>query len=425
MKNLSAILLLFTANIVSGIAQGISIIAIPWYFAQRNDMTTFGLIYLFVTVISILWGPYSGTLVDRFNRKYIFLALTTVCGLFVFSISAYGFAQDGLPWYLVGLVFVITFLNFNLHYPNLYAFVQEITEREYRGSITSYIEIQGQLTTVIAGGAAAMLLEGTENGIVNVFGFKLDVGFSVEAWQIHEIFALDASTYLLAFIIISFIRFVPIKERKKEVGSVLEQLKTGLSYLQEHPIILRFGILSYSIFVAVLIMNFYLGANYVRANLNASGDVYANSEIYYAIGALLSGVAIRRIFKDMSISFSVTLMTWVTAALFAVLTFTASSWILYAMVFLLGITNAGTRIQRVNWLFEHVPNQVYGRASSIFFLSNIFLRIVFLGLFSLAIFQQGNNVIYACAILSLFLALTAILLMRDFKKFVSLKPLEE
>jgi len=425
MKNLSAILLLFTANIVSGIAQGISIIAIPWYFAQRDDMTTFGLIYLVITAISILWGPYSGTLVDRFNRKYIFLALTTVCGLLVFSIAAYGFTQGELPWYLVGLVFAITFLNFNLHYPNLYAFVQEITERSYRGSITSYIEIQGQLTTVLSGAGAALLLEGTRNGVLNIFGFEVSVGFTIEPWKIHEIFALDASTYALAFIIISFIRFVPLTERKKEVGTVWKQLKTGLTYLKDHPLILRFGVLSYSIFVTVLIMNFYLGANYVRVNLNASGDVYANSEIYYAIGALLSGMMIRRVFKEMSITFSVTLMTWVTAALFAVLTFTASSWILYAMVFLLGITNAGTRIQRVNWLFEHVPNQVYGRASSIFFLSNIFLRIVFLGLFSLAFFQEDNNVIYACAILSLFLALTALWLMRDFRKFVSLKPIEE
>jgi len=425
MKNLSAIILLFAANIVSGIAQGISIIAIPWYFAQRDDMSTFALIYLVTTVISILWGPYSGTLVDRFNRKYIFLALTTVCGLLIFSIASYGFYLGELPWYLVGLAFMITFLNFNLHYPNLYAFVQEITERSYRGSITSYIEIQGQLTTVLAGAGAAILLEGTENGILNVFGFEVPVGFSIAPWSIHQIFAMDAGTYLLAFIIISFIKFVPLTTRKSEIGTVWQQLKTGLSYLKENPIILRFGILSYSIFVTVLIMNFYLGANYVRANLNASGDVYANSEIYYAIGALLSGFAIRRIFQDTTISFSVTLMTWVTAALFAVLTFTESSWILYGMVFLLGITNAGTRIQRVNWLFEHVPNQVYGRASSIFFLSNIFLRIIFLGLFSLAFFQQGNNVIYACAILSLFLALSALLLMRDFKKFVTLKPIDQ
>ena len=34
MKNKQAIILLFAANIISGLAQGISMIAIPWYFVK-------------------------------------------------------------------------------------------------------------------------------------------------------------------------------------------------------------------------------------------------------------------------------------------------------------------------------------------------------------------------------------------------------
>ena len=37
MKNSNAIILLFTANIISGLAQGISMIAIPWYFVEIVD----------------------------------------------------------------------------------------------------------------------------------------------------------------------------------------------------------------------------------------------------------------------------------------------------------------------------------------------------------------------------------------------------
>ena len=61
---------------------------------------------------------------------------------------------------LAGLVFDSTFLIFTVHYPNMYAFLQEITEQKDYGKITSYIEIQAQMTSMMSGAAATMLLVG-------------------------------------------------------------------------------------------------------------------------------------------------------------------------------------------------------------------------------------------------------------------------
>ena len=41
MKNKQAIYLLFLSNIISGLAQGISMIAIPWYFIEIIDKPEF------------------------------------------------------------------------------------------------------------------------------------------------------------------------------------------------------------------------------------------------------------------------------------------------------------------------------------------------------------------------------------------------
>ncbi|MCB0409746.1 MAG: hypothetical protein KDD29_05970, partial [Flavobacteriales bacterium] len=72
MKNKKALNFLFAANTISGFAQGISMLAIPWYFASvLNDSTTFGIIYAITTIISLFWGLYAGTLIDRYNRKII------------------------------------------------------------------------------------------------------------------------------------------------------------------------------------------------------------------------------------------------------------------------------------------------------------------------------------------------------------------
>lgn len=397
-------------------------IAIPWYFVSKGEMSTFGWMYVLSSVISLFWMPYCGTLIDRFNRKKIFLVVTSVVGTLIISVAALGFYWGDLPWYMVALVFIITFCNYNIHYPNLYAFMQEITEPEYYGKVTSYIEIQGQVTAVIAGAGAAMLLEGTHDGLLNVFGYKFNMGFDIAAWKIHEIFALDAVTYLLSFVIISMIYFVPIAKRSGIGGTVLQQLKTGYDFLMENTRIFLFGVASYSVFVAVLVTTFFIAATYVKTHLLESGDVYAASEMYYAVGAIFAGIAIRQVFNRLTIPMSIIILSTLTAILFGVLCISNSIVIFYGMMLLLGITNAGTRIMRVTYLFAHIPNQVYGRTSSIFFLTNIVLRIFFLSLFSIPFFQTSNNIIYSFAIVSVFLFLTVFILIKNYPLFLDMKP---
>ena len=50
MKNKQAIYLLFLSNIISGLAQGISMIAIPWYFIEIvEESEYFALGYIIIT----------------------------------------------------------------------------------------------------------------------------------------------------------------------------------------------------------------------------------------------------------------------------------------------------------------------------------------------------------------------------------------
>ena len=419
MENKKAIILLFLANSISGVAQGISMLAIPWYFAKQEAMGQFGLVYILTNIIAFLWVPFSGTLIDQFNRKHIFLAITVTVGSILLSVAGLGFLWGSLPWYLVAFIFMLTFFNYNIHYPNLYAFIQEITEDKNYAKITSYIEVQGQVTSMLAGAAGAMLLEGTQNGILNVFGFKLVTNFQIAAWNIHEIFLLDAATYVLAFLIISLIKFTPIAKRSLENGPTLERLKAGWQFLMNNQSVFIFGLASYAIFVTVLLEGFYLGAFYVKNHLDAGGDVYAASDMYYAIGAVLAGAGVHWIFRKTTLPMGVIITTIITSLLFAVLGLSKSIFLFYAMLFILGLTNAGTRVMRTTFLFSKVPNQVYGRITSIFTLGNISFRIFFLGIFSIPFFQAGNHVIYAFLLLSVFLLGAAFVLIKFYRSFLS------
>jgi DHA3 family macrolide efflux protein-like MFS transporter len=412
MKNLRAIALLFTANTISGIAQGISMIAIPWHFSKTEDMTRFGIVYGISTIISLFWVPYSGTLVDKYNRKHIFQAITIVSGLFTLGMGIFGTLSGTLDWWMIALVFLFTFFNYNIHYPNLYAFMQEITEKKYYGKISSYLEVFGQLASALAGATAALLLSGMEKGQSDFLGLPLSSPIQIDAWPIHKIFLMDGITYVFAFILISMIQFTPLTVRPKEVMKLKERLQSGWNWLMDHKRVLQFGIASYLLFGTVMLVSFYLCASYVSLHLKLEGDIYATAEMFYSVGALLSGLFIRYIFRNRETARNIAILTFITGAFYCSLHFFQSVSLLFVSMLFLGISNAGVRILRVGFLFENIPNQYYGRVNAVFFLSNLLIRSFFIGIFALPFFLKEENFSFTYLIMAAVLAIATIWCLR-------------
>jgi DHA3 family macrolide efflux protein-like MFS transporter len=420
MKNLRAIAFLFTANTISGIAQGISMIAIPWHFSRTEDMTRFGIIYGISTVISLFWVPYSGTLVDKYNRKHVFQAITIISGLFTLCMGLYGTWADALDWWMIALVFLFTFFNYNIHYPNLYAFMQEITEKKYYGKISSYLEVFGQLASALAGATAALLLSGVKKGQSSFLGLPINSPIEIEPWSIQKIFLMDGATYVIAFLLISCIQFTPLTKRSKEFMLLKDRLISGWNWLMEHKKILQFGIASYLLFGTVMLVSFYLCASYVSLHLKMEGDVYATAEMFYSVGALLSGLFIRYIFRNRKTARNIAILTFITGAFYFAQHFFQSVGLLFVSMIILGISNAGVRILRVGFIFENVPNQFYGRVNAVFFLSNLIIRSIFIGLFALPFFLKEENFSFTYVIMAGVLAFATIWCLR-LSKFIKMK----
>lgn len=208
MQNKKALYLLLSANAVSGMAQGISMLAIPWYFADvLKQSSTFGIMYGTATILSLFWGLYVGTLIDKYSRKNIFLTISIVGTLFIGSIAAFGFYNNGLSAIGIGAVFCYTMFVYNIHYPTLYAFGQEISDKKDYRKINSLIEVQGQSTSIIAGALAAVLITGINTDFLAKLGLESFDFLLIEPWQMHEIFLLDAVTYALALGLISLIKY--------------------------------------------------------------------------------------------------------------------------------------------------------------------------------------------------------------------------
>lgn len=421
MKNRQAIYYLFAANSISGFAQGITMISIPWHFNNVLNMPSeFGTISMIITFLSLLWGLYGGTLIDRYNRKHVFLA-TCASGAFVLgSIALSGFYFEHLPVVLVSIVYGAMFFVYSIHYPNLFAFAQEITEPKDYGKIISWIEIQGQTTTAISMAFGAILYKGTEGGHINLFGFPVPIGFDIKAWELHEIFLLNASTFFIAMLLIAQIRFQAVAHRHAEINSVWERLITGFDFLKKHPLVFLFGTASFCIFITILVMGFYLNPIYIKNHLNEGADVYASYEMYFALGSLFAGIGVSALFRNINNVLAIIILSLCISAIYFLCMFDISLAVFYAIGLVQGFGNAGTRIMRMTYLFHHIPNQLIGRTGGVFMTLSIFIRLIFLFVLSRTFFVTGDNVIYSFGILAVFILASAILMLANYRKLVEM-----
>lgn len=402
MNHQTALRLLFTANGISGFAQGISMLAIPWYFAKNTAF--FNTAYGFITLLVLFFGLYAGTLVDRFSRKANFMGNSLICGSLLLLIGLVGqITQDLSPWLIVG-VFGITMLNYNIHYPTLYAFGQEISTTENYSKVNANIEVVGQSTSILSGGIAAFMLEGLTYTFPGT-SFTLHM----DKWEIWEIILLNAFTYFVAAALIQFIPYKPTLPKSAHESLYL-RLKQGFNFLKQYPQIWWFGLFSYSVFAMLMVELHAVLPSYIDKQLHRQGNVFAIADGVYAVGALCAGLWVNKLFNSQSTVKAIILLTFITAGIFFWAFASAQVWIIYTVSIVLGFANAGIRVLRLTYLFNHVPNALMGRVNSIFNMVNVLIRTIFIFLFSLPFFTFGNNIIWAFLAMAVFLAASALIL---------------
>ncbi len=422
MENKRALTLLFASHVISSFAQGITMMAIPWYFTSIvSESVVFGKVLAVATFISIFWSLFAGTLIDRYPRKNIFWVASAVGFLVLGAAGLYGIHYQEAPIWLVAFIFVFTFFGFNIHYPNLYAFAQQLAARGDYGRVNSLIEVLGQSTNVLSGAFGAILLSGTEGGTLDLLGFQIHFPFSIERWRIWEIFLLDASTYAIAACIIPFIRYVDHNPLPIDMERIAERFKRGWRFLMLNRELLVFGLSTYSIFVVLLVEVQFLLPLFVDKQLAAGADVYASSEVYFALGSLAAGFFIQKLTRNLAPAKAILVLMLTAGTSFIVVAFSKSILGFYLFSLLLGFANAGTRITRVTYLFNHIPNNIIGRANSIFYVYNITSRGLLLVLFALPFFSNSNNIVWAYGICGTFILVSVIPLLVVLKRLENVR----
>ena len=398
MKNLykdSRFRLIIFANIASSIGSGITMIAIPWMLVtSENGNALFGYVTICMTIISFLVTPLIGNLVDKMSRKNLLLISELVCFLLLLFFSLIGFLGLSYEVWHYTIIYAIGSLYYTIFYPTMFAMNQEIFSKEQYKSLNGTMEVQGQLSSVVAGGLASILLL---------------------KWDLHYILLLDALTYAAAIYFYLKVPYVRAKANKD--GKVIKsKASEGLVYMLKRPAMFIFLLFSIMPFIGVMITN-YLFPVYLSDVLRASGSFYGMQGMIYGLGAILAGIFIPTIAKKIGDGKTI---------IFAVLTYTiAISFIIIAnvpfyllLMFFIAMGNSGARVARNSFLMDQIPNDIIGRVDSLFRTLGLLFRIILLAIFTGMV--SSGLIIYCFIVLIGVLIASSILVIFSWKKGIEI-----
>lgn len=418
-KHIRALVFLFSANIISGFAQGITMLAIPWFlvseWGEADGKFLNTVMVGSITFVSVFWGIYAGTIIDRYNRKRIFQILTLSDATILLSVAAYGFTYGQIGFAGMALIYGTTVFTYNVHYPNLYAFVQELFEPSYYAKVNSTLEVVGQTTSFLGMMLGGMFISGSPEA-----AFWPEI-LTFRPWSLHEIFLLDGITYFIAFCLLSAIPYIPSDSKRVDRGAVWQRIRQGWAYLADHKPLLVFGLASYLVFFSLLILIQVVMPIYVNDHLQANALVLAYFKGFYALGAVLAGVLGMSLWVGKThLVRQIIFLLLLAGSFYFILAITKSVAITLGGAILLGLSNGGTRILRITYIVRIVPNRVIGRVNSLFSIMNVLMRVSFISILTLPFFtgpQSGGNISYAFILLGIILFSGAFMLIFRFPTF--------
>ncbi|MFE1630325.1 MFS transporter [Brevibacillus reuszeri] len=378
---------LFFSNLFSGFGQGMTMIGISWYLVESTGSASLlGSTMLLSSILTLLVGPYSGTLIDRFSRKTI-LQMEQLGGFAVLALLAvWGFWGSYHEWMLV-LLYMATLFMFQIHEPAQAAFVQETFPPKHYKAINSSLEIENQTALVLAGGFAGIIL--------GKFG-------------LHVVLLFNALTYLIAFMMLSGIDYVFTLGKQTEKlrrTSWVEQFYQCWVYIRERRGFMIFGVSALVPFIAVMLANL-LNPIFVSQVLREDVKIYSLGEVTYSIGAVAAGIMLAWFSRKLG-AFSYMVLNYVFMAIVFVLTIAIpSGWVFVLLSAFIGWCNVSTRLIRQTLYMELLPNRFMGRVMSFFKSIGTLMRLLLLALFTVMLDSTGAQVGYV--VLASFLIIAAL-----------------
>jgi MFS transporter, DHA3 family, macrolide efflux protein len=233
-RGIKAFLLIWFGQLISLTGSGLTGFALGvWVYLSTGSVTQFALISVSATLPAILFSPFAGALVDRWDRRIAMIVSDTGAGICTLVIALLMAGERLEIWHIYVLVGISsTFSAFQ--WPAYTAATTLLVPKEHFGRASGLVQLAEASAQIVA-----PLLAGALIGIIQVQGVLL----------------IDFATFLFAFVTLLIVR-VPKPPKTAEgaagKGSLLREAAYGWGYIRA-----RRGLLSLLLLFAST--NFYFG----------------------------------------------------------------------------------------------------------------------------------------------------------------------
>ncbi|MFL5627373.1 MAG: MFS transporter [Ktedonobacteraceae bacterium] len=337
-------LLLWTGQSVSSLGTGISQVAFPiLIFVLTNNPALAGVTFSIGQLPYILFSLPAGALVDRWDRKQVMMLCTaglTLCLASVAFVVLSGFPRLFQLTSLFVCSFLIGTLTVFYGLAELAAITQVVPKTQLSHALTQN-EVVYSAVSLLAPPLGTVLLS------VNRF----------------LPFVADAISYLILLVALSFTRTSFQAERNARKTHLLIDIREGLRWVWQHPVIRLLIVLSgyLEVIVVINVLLVPVIARNAHLPLSIVGVILAAAGIGNLLGAVISPLLQRWI----PFGWGLIGMLLLFVLLWPLYGLATNPWALTAVLASLALIDSVAYLQIATYRLTVVPDQLQGRVGSI------------------------------------------------------------
>ncbi len=323
-------------------------IGLMWLILDiTGSSTATGLVAMSAYLPAMLFGLYAGVLADNHRRMMLMIASNLLQALSVVMIPILIILghEHALSF---GILAFIRATFGTLFPPSLNAFIPEIVDEKHLVRVNSLMTTSQQFAWFLGPALAGIFLQ----------------------WiSLTSLFMADAISFLVAVVLLQFVRGPKIKAKKKNEHHALRELLNGIQYTYRHSFM---GFL-----IALTIVNnlFIMGPALVGIPIlikNALGGGvadYALVESFMALGMLTGTILVYMIGNRLSSGLLLLVGMFLDGITYSVFYWVTSVELAWIFIFIHGIGIPFITVSRTALIQKHSPNAYHGRLFSMVHLS--------------------------------------------------------
>jgi MFS family permease len=328
-------------------------------YRETGSAASVGLMLIATAAPSLFVGLFAGVIVDRYDRKRIMLAANLIRAVLVFLIPILVPLNTAWLYILVALTSTVgQFFD-----PAHESVLPEVAPDEELAAANSLMAISSFGSTAIGFAASGLL---------------------ASLGDLKWAFYIDALTFLLSAVFIVLIDIKPlVVEAKTNVAVVASNLRNGLKYLFDTPILRSLFLVSIPVLVAVGLINSILlpfATQALEMNEFQFGIQEGVTSIGFVIGSLALAVFAGRLYEGQWLTIG-----YIGLGILGIAYSQAANIpIAITILFFFGMMNAPSAIARRLVIQRHSPREMRGRVSSAFFVTRDIFFLIGMGAAALA-----------------------------------------